>query len=160
MAKRKDVASRVIKAVPAVIYRAFVDPEAVVSWLPPEGMKGHLHAFEPRPGGAYRMALTYDEANHLAPGKSSEHSDIVEGRFLELVPDERVVQQFEFESEDPAFAGVMTMTWKLAAVPGGTEVTITCENVPEGIRKEDHDAGLRSTLENLAAFTEPSVPRP
>ena len=88
------------------------------------------------------------------PGKTSEHSDVVEGKFLELVPDERVVQLVEFESENPAFVGAMTMTWSLAAVPGGTEVTILCENVPEGIRQEDHDAGLRSTLENLAAFTE------
>ena len=117
-------------------------------------MKGQIHAFDPRVGGTYRMALTYDEPGHSMPGKTSEHSDVVAGQFLQLVPDERVVQLVEFESEDPAFAGAMTMTWALAAVPGGTEITILCENVPEGIRQEDHDAGLRSTLENLAAFTE------
>ncbi len=160
MKKRTDVASRVIKASPATLYRAFVDPKALVTWLPPKGMKGHLDAFDPRAGGTYRMVLTYEQADPSVRGKSSEHSDIVEGRFLELVPDERVVQQFEFESEDPAFAGVMTMTWKLAPVSGGTEVTIVCEDVPEGIRKEDHDEGLRSTLENLAAFTEQGAPRP
>ncbi len=125
-----------------------------MSWLTPEGMTGRIDAFDPRAGGTYRMILTYDEPGHSTPGKSSQNSDIVEGRFVELVPDERIVQMVEFESEDPAFAGAMTMTWSLAAVSGGAEVTILCENVPEGIRQEDHDAGLRSTLDNLAAFTE------
>jgi hypothetical protein len=64
------------------------------------------------------------------------------------------VQLVEFDSEDPVFAGEMIMTWTLAAVSEGTTVTIVCENVPEGVRKEDHDVGLRSTLENLAVFTE------
>ena len=71
-----------------------------------------------------------------------------------MVPDERIVQLVEFESEYPALEGAMTITWTLADVPGGTEVAIVCRNVPEGIRQDDHDAGLRSTLENLAAFTE------
>lgn len=57
-------------------------------------------------------------------------------------------------SKDPAYAGPMTITWTLADVPGGAEVTILCENVPEGIRPHDHETGMRSTLENLAAFTE------
>lgn len=152
--KRTDSASRVIKASRQALYRAFLDPTALVSWLPPEGMKGHLHVFEPRVGGSYRMSLSYGAADHATSGKTSEHEDVVHGQFVELVPDERVVQRVEFESDDPAFAGAMTMTWSLAVVPGGTEVTIVCEDVPEGIRKEDHDEGLRSTLSNLAAFTE------
>jgi hypothetical protein len=60
----------------------------------------------------------------------------------------------DFESEKPEFAGSMTMTWSFAAVDQGTEVTVRCENVPEGIRPGDHEAGLTSTLENLAGFTE------
>ncbi len=71
-----------------------------------------------------------------------------------MIPDERIVQLIEFESKDPAFAGPMTIKWTLADVPGGTEVTVLCENAPEGIRPNDHEAGFRSTLENLAAFTE------
>jgi hypothetical protein len=71
-----------------------------------------------------------------------------------VVPDERIVQLVEFESEDPAFAGEMKMTWTLTAVPGGTNVAIRAENVPEGIGRDDHEAGLRATLANLAAFTE------
>lgn len=152
--RRTDTASRVIKASPQTIYRAFVDPEAWVSWLPPEGMQGHMYEFDARNGGAYRMSLTYVGTDHATPGKTSEHADIVQGKFLKLVPDEQIVQAVEFESDDPAFAGTMTMTWTLAAVPQGTEVTIVCEHVPEGIRQEDHDLGLRSSLENLAAYAE------
>jgi uncharacterized protein YndB with AHSA1/START domain len=152
--QRIDSASRVILASPHIIYQAYMDPEALVSWLPPDGMQGRIDSFEPREGGTYRMALTYEQPDHSAPGKTSEHSDIVGGRFLELVADERIVQLVEFESADPAFAGTMKMTWTLTAVPGGTEVAILCENVPEGIRQEDHAAGLKSTLANLAAFVE------
>jgi hypothetical protein len=71
-----------------------------------------------------------------------------------LISDERNVQLIEFETEDATFAGAMTMTWTLTVVPEGTEVTIICENVPYAIRQEDHDEGMKSTLENLAAFTE------
>jgi uncharacterized protein YndB with AHSA1/START domain len=152
--KRTDRASRVIQASPQTIYRAFIDPMALVSWLPPKGMKARLDVFEPRVGGKYRMSLTYDESEHTTRGKTAEHEDVVEGQFVELVPDERVIQRVEFVSDDPEFAGTMTMTWSLAPVREGTVVTIVCEDVPAGIRKEDHDAGLQSTLGNLAAFTE------
>lgn len=106
--KRIDSASRMIKASPQTIYWAFINPEALVSWLPPEGMSGQIDTFDAREGGTYRMVLAYNETNHANLGKSSE----------------------------------------------GTEVTIVCEDVPEGIRQEDHEAGLNSTLENLAVFTE------
>jgi uncharacterized protein YndB with AHSA1/START domain len=152
--QRIDAASRVIKASRQAIYRAFLNPDALVKWLPPEGMTGRLYEFDPRDGGSYRMALIYEERGPSVRGKTSEDTDVVEGRFLELVPDERVVQVVKFRSDDPAFAGEMRMTWSLSSTPDGTMVTITCENVPEGIRPEDHDAGLRSTLDNLAQFVE------
>ncbi len=150
---RTDSASRVINASPHAIYRSFLDPSSLVSWLPPEGMRARFDVFEPRVGGGYRLTLTYD-TQEAARGKSSAHEDVVAATFAELVPDERVVQLVTFESDDPAFAGTMKMTWRLAVVPDGTEVSIVCEDVPEGIRKEDHDVGLRSTLKNLAAFVE------
>ncbi|UQZ32187.1 ATPase [Paenibacillus sp. PK3_47] len=152
--KRTDSASRVIKASPQTIYKALVDPEAQVVWLPPKGMKGRIFEFDARAGGAYEMALTYLEPDESTQGKTSENSDLVKGKFLEFIPDERMVQQVEFQSDDPAFSGDMIMTWSLAAVPEGTFVTVVCENVPEGIRKEDHDEGLSSSLENLAEFVE------
>jgi uncharacterized protein YndB with AHSA1/START domain len=146
--------SRIIKAPRRTIYQAFLDPQALVSWLPPAGMKGRVHEFDAREGGAYRMSLTYVESDHSPRGKTSDHTDVVRGQFAELIPHERIVQQVEFESKDPAFAGPMTITWSLVDVPGGTEVTVLCENAPEGIRPNDHEVGIRSTLENLAAFTE------
>lgn len=153
-AGRIDSASRIIKASPDVLYRALMDPEALEAWRPPEGMTGEMLAFDGREGGLYRMSLTYNAPEPGLHGKTSEHADVVEGRFLELVPDRRVVEVVEFDSDDPAFAGAMTITTALAAVPGGTEVTIRCENVPDGIRPEDHQEGMASTLANLAAFTE------
>lgn len=152
--KRVDVASRVIAAQPRTVFEAFIDPQALISWLPPKGMKGRIHEFEPRAGGAYRLELTYELPEHSGAGKTSAQSDIVRGRFLEVFPDRRIVQEAEFDSDDPAFAGTMKMTWTLTAVATGTEVHIACENVPDGIRPEDHEAGLQSTLENLAAFCE------
>jgi uncharacterized protein YndB with AHSA1/START domain len=149
---RTDKASRIVTASLATVYNAFVDPAALVEWLPPKGMIARIETFEPKAGGHYRMALTYDAPDPSVRGKASEDTDIVEGRFVELVPNDRVVQIVTFESDDPAFAGEMKMTWSLRPVAGGTEVSIVCENVPEGISAEDHAAGLSSTLDNLAEF--------
>lgn len=155
MSGRTDRASRLIRATPATIYRAFVDPVALARWLPPAGMTGRLEHFEPKPGGRYRMTLTYDAPDRSTVGKSSEDADTVEGEFVRLVANREVVQRFAFESDDPAFAGVMTMTWKLEPTsPEATAVSIVCENVPEGIRAEDHATGLGSSLQNLAAYCE------
>lgn len=152
--KRTDQASRIIRASAADIYRAFVDPKALAVWLPPTGMTAKILTFDARPGGRYRMVLTYDAPGDSPHGKTSDGTDVVEARFLELVENERVVQAVDFQSDDPAFAGTMTMTWRLSLAADGTEVVIVCENVPKGISKDDHDAGLASTLANLAAFTE------
>jgi uncharacterized protein YndB with AHSA1/START domain len=152
--ERSTCVSRIIKAPRRTIYQAFLDPEALVSWLPPGGMEGRVSEFDAREGGAYRMSLTYVESDHSPRGKTSEHTDTFRVRFLELIPDERIVWSIKFESTDPAFAGPMTIKWTLADVPGGTDVTVLCENEPKGIRPDDHEAGFRSTLENLAAFTE------
>jgi len=154
--RRTDSATRVIAAPPKAIYRAFLDPVAWVMWLPPEGMTGRIYQFEPRPGGSFRMALTYRKVDTATRGKTLEGTDMVLGRFLELVPDKQVVHLVIFDSDDAIFAGEMKMTWHLSPLPGGTKVTITCENVPQGIRQEDHDAGLQSTLKNLANFVESS----
>jgi len=152
--RRTDRAECLIQALPSKIYAALVDPAAVAVWLPPEGMKGQVHAFEPHVGGAFHMELIYEAPDDRTQGKSSEDADIVSGRFVVLEPDRCVVQETEFQSDDPAFAGTMRITWALELVADGTRVSVTCENVPEGISKEDHDAGLRSTLANLAGFTE------
>lgn len=150
---RTDTAARVVAAPPHRVYGALVDPEALVAWLPPAGMTGRFERFDARPGGTYRMVLTYADASG-APGKATADSDVVEGRVVELVPGERVVQAGEFESDDPAFAGTMTTTWTLTPTDGGTTVTIRADGVPEGISPDDHAAGLASSLANLAAHLE------
>ncbi len=146
---RVDTASKIIAAPPEVIYQAFVDRDALLAWLPPEGMTGEILEFEPRPGGAFRMALHYPEAGR---GKTTEDTDVVDAEFAELVPGKRVVQLVRFKSDDPAYRGTMRMVWDLEPVPEGTRVIILAEDVPEGINKEDHDVGLKSSLENLAAY--------
>lgn len=150
---RTDTASRVIAAPPERVYAALVDPEALMTWLPPDGMSGRFERFDARPGGSYRMVLTYTDAS-AAPGKATADSDIVEARFVDIVPGALVVQAVDFVSDDPAYAGTMTMTWEVTAVHAGTRVDIRADDVPDGISVEDHAAGLASSLTNLAAHLE------
>jgi uncharacterized protein YndB with AHSA1/START domain len=150
---RTDRASRVIAAPLERVYAALVDPDALIAWLPPEGMSGRFERFDARPGGSYRMVLTYADASG-APGKATADSDIVEGRFLDVVPGARVVQAVDFVSDDPAYAGTMTMTWEVTAVDAGARVGIRADDVPDGISAQDHAAGLASSLANLAAYLE------
>jgi uncharacterized protein YndB with AHSA1/START domain len=116
-------------------------------------MSGRFDRFDARPGGSYRLVLEYADAS-TAPGKATADSDIVEARFVDVVPGVRVVQAADFVSDDPAYAGTMTMTWEVTAVDGGTRVDIRADDVPPGISAEDHAAGLASSLANLAAYLE------
>ncbi len=150
---RTDTAGRVISAPPDRVYAALTDPDALAVWLPPDGMTGRFEHFDARPGGSYRLVLTYADAS-AARGKSAADSDVVDARFVEIVPGVRVVQQIEFVSEDPAFHGTMTMTWEVTAVDAGSRVDIRAEDVPDGITAADHAAGLSSSLDNLAAYVE------
>jgi uncharacterized protein YndB with AHSA1/START domain len=136
---RTDAASRVVAAPPARVYAALVDEEALAAWLPPEGMTARFERFDPRPGGSYRLVLTYTDAA-AGSGKSTPDSDIV--------------QAVDFASDDPDFAGTMTMTWEVSAVEDGTRVDITADDVPDGISAEDHAKGLASSLANLARYVE------
>lgn len=120
---------------------------------PPAGMTGRFERFDAQPGGSYRLVLTYSDASG-APGKATVDSDIVEARFVDIVPGVQVVQAVDFVSDDPAYAGTMTMIWEVTAVEAGTRVDIVAEDVPDGISAEDHAAGLASSLTNLAAYVE------
>ncbi|MFE9566335.1 SRPBCC domain-containing protein [Streptomyces sp. NPDC006487] len=167
---RTDRAARTIAAPRAAVYAALLDREALEAWLPPDGMSGRIERWDPRPGGGFRMILTHlDPAESPAggpaggPGKTSAATDVVDVRFTGLVPPERVVQQAVFVSEDPSYAGTMTMTWHLAASgsgsgsgsgEGGTEVTVTATDVPPGIDRADHEAGIASSLAHLASYLE------
>ena len=148
---RTDHASRVVEAAPEDVYAALVDPDALSRWLPPAGMWAEFERHDARPGGGYRMVLTYlDSAG--SPGKSTSDSDVVEARYVELEPGVRVVQEVQFESDDPAYAGTMTMTWALEGVESGTRVEFRAEDAPPGISAEDHQVGLESSLRNLATY--------
>src|SRR5258706_13175818 len=145
--------SKIIKASRKAVYRAFLDPDSVAAWFHPDGMTGHVHTFEPREGGKFRISLTYQDAKNSS-GKTSQGTDTYQGRFVKLVSNETIVEVIEFESKEPGFAGEMRMTVTLADADGGTEVTVLSEDIPGGIRPEDNETGGRMALQNLAAFLE------
>ncbi len=144
--------SAVIAAPRETLFRAFTDPAALEIWQAPDGMTGTVHAFDGRVGGGYRMSLFYPEAEPSSPGKTAEREDRYTARFVDLSPPARIVQAIEFETNDPAFAGEMTMIVTLTEVADGVEVVIAFDNLPPGIRPEDNDAGTRSSLAKLARF--------
>lgn len=150
---RTDRASRLIRADPERVFAALVDADALAQWLPPGGMTGRFERFDARPGGSYRLVLTYTDGSS-GSGKATPESDIVEARFVDIVPHVRVVQVVDFVADDPASAGTMTMTWELTVENSGTRVEIRADDVPIGITSEDHAEGMESSLANLAAFVE------
>jgi uncharacterized protein YndB with AHSA1/START domain len=149
--ERLDHAMRKIAAPVSRVYAAMVDAAAIEQWLPPEGATGTVEALDLRPGGAFRLTLHFAREG---VGKTTPDSDVVNGRFVELVPDVRVVQEFDFVSDDPAFAGTMRMTWILMPQGSGTVVTVMAEHVPVGISPANHERGMASSLANLATFVE------
>lgn len=140
--------SRSIAAPAAAVYQALTDPDDLVDWLPPHGMTGRFERFDPRPGGGYRLVLTYDDPA-AAQGKSTDDADIAEVRYVEIVDGVRVVQAVEFESVDPAFAGIMLMTWEVVADGDGCRITLRADDVPAGISERDHLEGFGSSLDQL-----------
>lgn len=149
---REDSARRRIAALREEVFRAFVDPGMLASWLPPEGMNGHLEHIDARAGGGFRMVLTYESEDDR--GKFDARTDVTDTRIIALEPPKRVVWSVEFPSDDPAFAGTMFMEWTLEAAPEATDVTVRATDVPSGIDPDDHAAGLASSLANLAALFE------
>lgn len=152
--KRIDRGERLVHAERARVFRAFTDAAAIAAWLAPSDMTARVGAFEPWPGGVFRLTLTFKAASHATPGKASADSDEVEGTFAEIVPDERIGWAVKFRSDDPAYGGIMRMTWTFADATGGTLVKIRAEDVPPGISADDHQTGINSSLANLAAWCE------
>ena len=142
--------SRIIKASPEKLYEAFMDPAILITWLPPGKMTGKLHAFDGRVGGGFRLSLFYPPDDSSFRGKTTEKEDLSEVRFVELVPQRKIVEAVTFVTDDPALKGEMTITVTFDEVPGGTEVTFACTDLPPGLRAEDNDEGARQSLEQLA----------
>ena len=144
--------SLVIPASREALDRAFTDPVALEAWQAPGEMTGKVHAFDLRVGGGYEMSLFYPDADQESVGKFGEREDRFTTRFVELSPPSRIVQVVTFASDDPAFAGEMTMTITLAERVGGTEVAIAYEDIPAGVRPEDNELGTRLSLEKLGRY--------
>jgi uncharacterized protein YndB with AHSA1/START domain len=154
MTRASTKVSRIIKAPRKAVYKACLDPDALAAWRVPDSMKARVHVFDAREGGTYRMSLTYRDPKQSPGGKTSEDTDTFQGRFVELVADEKIVEAIEFDSHDPGFAGEMKMTTRLTDAEDGTEITILCEDLPAGIRPEDNETGTRQSLRKLAALLE------
>lgn len=142
--------SMIINAPREKAYGAFIEPAALVLWLPPGEMTAEVHSFDARVGGGYRMSLTFPESEPVYRGKTTEKTDTFTARFVELSPLKRIVQAVNFESSDPAFAGEMTIIVTFDDADGGTQISLTCQNIPPGIRPEDNERGWRLSLEKLA----------
>ena len=145
-------ASRHIRAPRSAVYRALLDAGAIAKWRVPAGMRSHVHEFDAREGGSFRVSLTYDAPT--GTGKSASHTDTYRGHFVKLVPDEQVVEVFEFETADPDLRGEMTMTTTLTDADGGTDVLVVHEGVPDKVPPADNETGTRMALAKLAKLTE------
>ncbi len=144
--------TRHLNAPPETVYRAILDAGAIATWMVPDGMTSRVHEFDAREGGSFRVSLTYEEPT--GAGKTTAHTDTYHGRFLELVPDERVVEVMEFETDDPAMRGEMTVTFTLAAADGGTELVATHDDLPPGVAPADNETGWAMSLDKLAKLVE------
>jgi uncharacterized protein YndB with AHSA1/START domain len=138
---------RVLKSTPDKIYRAFLDPDAMVKWLPPHGFTGKVHHLEARVGGTFRMSFTNF-------GSGNSHS--FGGSYLELVPNERIRHTDKFD--DPNLPGEMQVTIELKAVFCGTDLSIVQEGVPAVIPAEACYLGWQESLTLLAQLVEPVIP--
>jgi uncharacterized protein YndB with AHSA1/START domain len=138
---------RVLRSTPAKVYRAFLDADALVKWMAPFGFTAKVHQLDARVGGTFRMSFT-----NFGTG----HSHSFGGTYLELVPDERLRYNDQFD--DPNLPGEMTMTVTLKKVLCGTEVSIVQEGIPAVIPPEMCHLGWQESLIQLAQLVEPDIP--
>lgn len=138
---------RVLKAPPERVYRAFLEPDALARWLPPDGFTAQVHHLEARVGGTHRLSF-----RNFGTG----HSHSFGGEYLELVPNERLRYTDRFDDEN--LPGEMSVTVQLRAVVCGTELSVTQEGIPEVIPVEMCYLGWQESLEHLARLVEPEIP--
>ena len=138
---------RVLRAPPERVYRAFLDPDAMVKWLPPHGFTGKVHAMDARVGGGHRMSFT-----NFSTGSSHSFG----GTYLELAPSELIRYNDKFDS--PALPGEMQVTVSLKTVACGTELHIVQEGIPAAIPVEFCYLGWQESLALLAQLVEPEIP--
>ena len=147
--------SRDINATPDKIYRALTDPILLAKWQVPGDMKAKVHYFDLKVGGGYQMSLFYPDNEVQFTGKTSDKEDRFTAKFVELIPDTKIVVLINFDTADSNYSGEMTLKVHLQPIDTGTRVTFLFENIPVGIRPEDNEAGTSSSLEKLARLVEP-----
>ena len=134
------------------VYRALLDPAAIAQWKVPDGMTCHVHHFEPHEGGTFRISLIYEAPTES--GKTNASTDTYHGRFLRLIPNEQITEVDEFETDDPAMRGEMTITIRLTDSTVGTDLCATHHGLPAGVSPTDNETGWRMALTKLAALVE------
>lgn len=138
---------RVLRATPERVYRAFLEPDAIVKWNAPNGFTVTVHHLDAKVGGSYKISFT---------NFSTGNSHTFGGEYLELVPNERIVSTDKFD--DPNMPGGMKVTVTLSEVSCGTELNITQEGVPDAIPAEACYLGWQESLELLARLVEAEIP--
>jgi len=138
---------RVLRAPPERVYKAFLDADAMVKWLPPNGFTAKMHQMEPKVGGKFRMSFT-----NFGNGQSHSFG----GEYLELKPNERLRYTDKFD--DPNLPGLITVTVDLRKVSCGTELNVVQEGIPEVIPAEMCYLGWQDSLTLLGKLVEPEIP--
>ena len=138
---------RVLRAPPERVYRAFLDPGAMVKWIPPHGFTGKVHSMDARVGGGYRMSFT---------NFSTDKSHSFGGTYLELIPNEKLRYNDQFD--DPNLPGTMEVTITLRKVLSGTDVSIVQSGIPAAIPVEFCYLGWQESLLLLAQLVDPEIP--
>jgi uncharacterized protein YndB with AHSA1/START domain len=138
---------RVLRAKPERVYRAFLDADAMVKWLPPHGFTGKVHQLDAKVGGTYKMSFT---------NFSTGHSHSFGGKYVELVPNERLRYTDRFD--DPNLQGEMVTTISLKPVSCGVELNVTQEGIPAIIPQEACYLGWQESLTLLAQLVEAEIP--
>ena len=137
---------RVLRCTPEKLYRAFIDPDAMAKWLPPNGFTAKVYHLEAQVGGSYRMSFT---------NFTTQNTHAFGGTYLELVPGERIRYSDKFE--DPNLPGEMMTTVTLKQVSCGTELSIVQEGIPDVIPAEACYLGWQESLSQLAKLVEPDI---
>ena len=138
---------RVLSAPPEKVYRAFIDPDAILKWLPPQGFTGKVHEIDARVGGGYKMSFT-----NFTTGKSHSFG----GKYVEMTPNKQLKYTDKFD--DPNLPGEMRVTVTFTTVSCGTDLKIVQEGIPEMIPAEQCYLGWQQSLNQLAQLVEPHIP--
>lgn len=143
-----------IKVPVGLVFTAFATPEALEQWLSPDGMTGKIHSFDFRPGGGYEMSLYYNEGEAQSEGKTGGKEDRFTAKFTEIIPNEKIVQVTQFDTDNDDFGGEMVIEITFKPKDDRTIVTMSFNNIPKGIKPEDNEEGTRQSLEKLAKYIE------